>query len=69
MYLQNIGANIRDARVDQRLSRQDLADASGVSDPALALIEHGEQHPSLSTVAKLASVLRVNLPDLAEASR
>ena len=68
MYLQDIGANIRAARVDQRLSRQDLADASGVSHPVLALIERGEQQPSLSTVAKLASVLRVDLPDLAEAT-
>ena len=45
--LKQIGARIRAARLDQKLSQQELAEASGISLPHISEIELGGFHSSL----------------------
>ena len=52
------GARIKDARVALGLTQHDLAEASGVSQATISLIENDRQEPRISTTRKLAEVLR-----------
>ena len=56
-YLGRIGTLIRDARSHKGLTQQQLADAIGTSQSAVARIEQGKQNLSLEMVARVSEAL------------
>lgn len=59
--LKLIGEQLHSARLDLNLSVQALADASGISAGMISQIERGLANPSINTISKLASALRLQL--------
>jgi transcriptional regulator with XRE-family HTH domain len=55
-----IGTRIRKKRSERGLSQKALAEAVGVSPPAINRFEKGIKTPSIDTLAKLAKVLGVS---------
>lgn len=73
--LVDAGKRIRDTRGAQGLSLEQLARLTGISGPALSLIETGKRDPRLTTLKRIADALRVppatliaNVPGAAEPS-
>ena len=67
--LADAGHRIREARAAQGLSLEQLARLTGISAPALSLIETGKRDPRLTTLKRIADALRLPLAKLvAEAS-
>ncbi|MFG5382748.1 helix-turn-helix domain-containing protein [Yoonia sp. R2-816] len=64
-----MGANIRKARSDQRLTLNDLSRLSGVEAASLSKIENGKRDPKLSTLVEIAKALRTDLPILFQSQR
>ncbi|MDP2738218.1 MAG: helix-turn-helix transcriptional regulator [Pseudorhodobacter sp.] len=62
--LSDIGRRIREARGAQGLSLEQLARLTGISGPALSLIETAKRDARVTTLAKIARALRVPLADL-----
>ncbi len=62
--LADIGGRIRAIRAEQSLNLDQLARLTGISAPALSLIETGKRDPRLTTLAKIAAALRVPLSTL-----
>lgn len=62
--LADAGRRIREARVGQGLSLEKLARLTGISAPALSLIETGKRDLRLTTLARIAAALRVSLDAL-----
>lgn len=60
----DVGQRIRQARRDQNLRLTDLALLTGISAPALSLIETAKRDARLTSLARIASALRVPLSDL-----
>ncbi len=58
------GRNVRRARMLQRRSLRDLAEATHVSPGMLSQIERGLTNPTLDTMARLTNALRLPLTDL-----
>ena len=59
--LADVGARIRAVRNAQGLSLDQLARLTGISAPALSLIETAKRDARLTTLAKIAAALRVSL--------
>lgn len=59
-----IGQEIRRIRTEQKLSLEEAASLSGVSKAMLGQIERGESNPTISTLWKISSGLRVSLSSL-----
>ena len=57
--LADVGHQIREARAAQGLSLEQLARLTGISAPALSLIETGKRDPRLTTLKRIADALRV----------
>ncbi|RCK77121.1 MAG: Transcriptional regulator, MerR family [Anaerolineae bacterium] len=55
----NVGANLRAIRTEQGLSIRVLAEMSGLNVNTLSMIENNKTSPSVSTLQRLASALRV----------
>lgn len=64
--LAQVGQRIRAIRGQQSLNLDQLARLTGISAPALSLIETGKRDARLTTLAKIASALRVALSALLE---
>lgn len=64
--LAEVGRRIRVIRAQQNLNLDQLARLSGISAPALSLIETGKRDARLTTLAKIAVALRVALSALLE---
>jgi len=62
--LADAGRRIRDSRTGQGLSLEQLARLTGISAPALSLIETGKRDPRLTTLNRIADALRVPLAAL-----
>jgi len=62
--LADVGRRIREARTAQGLSLEQLARLTGISAPALSLIETGKRDPRLTTLSRIADALRVPLATL-----
>lgn len=60
-HLDEIGAQLREARVGKGLGVQELAEASGISTGMISQIERGLANPSVNTISKLASALGLQL--------
>jgi transcriptional regulator with XRE-family HTH domain len=62
--LEDAGHRIREARAAQGLSLEQLARLTGISAPALSLIETGKRDPRLTTLKRIADALRLPLAKL-----
>lgn len=62
--LGDIGRRIREARGAQGLSLDQLARLTGISAPALSLIETAKRDARITTLARIARALRIPLSDL-----
>ena len=62
--LKELGRWITLIRKNERLSRQQLADATGMSAMAISYIENGKRWPRVSSLEKIAKVLDVSIGDL-----
>lgn len=62
--LADAGKRIREARAEQGLSLEQLARLTGISAPALSLIETGKRDPRLTTIKRISDALRVSLATL-----
>ena len=58
------GRRIREERTEQALSLEQLARLTGISAPALSLIETGKRDPRLTTLVRIAAALRVPIAAL-----
>lgn len=59
--LTEVGQRIRAWRVAEGLTLDQLARLSGISGPALSLIETGKRDARLTTLARIAAALRLPL--------
>ncbi len=57
--LADVGYRIRETRAGQGLSLEQLARLTGISAPALSLIETGKRDPRLTTLKRIADALCV----------
>jgi HTH-type transcriptional regulator, competence development regulator len=62
--LAHAGRRIRETRAAQSLSLEQLARLTGISAPALSLIETGKRDPRLTTLKRISDALRVPLTAL-----
>jgi DNA-binding XRE family transcriptional regulator len=62
-----VGQRLRETRAAQGLSLEQLARLTGISAPALSLIETGKRDPRLTTLKRIADALRVPLATLIDA--
>lgn len=54
---QAFGQNLRQARIDEELTRHDVQDRTGVPQDRLSDIEAGQMDPSIDTMVALAMVV------------
>lgn len=59
--LVDAGQRIRETRAAQALSLEQLARLTGISAPALSLIETGKRDPRLTTLKRISDALRAPL--------
>ncbi len=57
--LADVGYRIRETRAAQGLRLEQMARLTGISAPALSLIETGKRDPRLTTLKRIADALRV----------
>lgn len=62
-----IAANLRQHREDRKLSLDKVAKVTGVSKSMLGQIERGESNPSITTIWKIASGLKISFTALVNA--
>lgn len=62
------GSRLRDARLSQRLSLQEVAEQAGISTATLSRIETAKQALDVDTMIQLARILRVRPADLVDDS-
>ncbi|MCX8061355.1 MAG: helix-turn-helix domain-containing protein [Anaerolineales bacterium] len=65
----NVGANLRAIRNQQGLSLRDLAEMSGLNVNTLSMIENNKTSPSVSTLHRLATALRMPITAFFELGR
>ena len=58
------GSRVREARLRRGLSQDQLAAHSGLHRAYIGGVERGERNPSLSSIARLAEALEVQVGDL-----
>ncbi len=56
-----VGLNIRVQRVKRGISQEELADMAGIARSTMGIVERGEQSPSLQTIAKIATALKMDI--------
>ena len=55
-----IGVNVKRQRLDQKMSLDKLAEASGVSKAMLSQVESAKVNPTIATMWKIAHALKVD---------
>ncbi|WP_303870224.1 XRE family transcriptional regulator [Acetobacterium wieringae] len=60
----NISINLKAIRKEKGMSMDEVAEQTGVSKSMLGQIERGEANPTIGTLGKIVSGLRVDLADL-----
>ncbi len=56
--------NLREVRVKQGLSQEELADIAGLHRTYVGSVERGERNISIDNMGRLASALNINIQDL-----
>lgn len=59
-----LGRRIQALRKDAKKTQADLAEATGLSDNYIALLECGKRSPSIETLERIARALNVNVSHL-----
>lgn len=62
--LTGVGRAVREARIELRISQEELSLRTGVHRNYIGGIERGERNPSVVTIAKLAEALEVPTSEL-----
>ncbi|MFD1630231.1 helix-turn-helix domain-containing protein [Pseudopedobacter beijingensis] len=58
------GSRVRELRISQNLSQEELANSAGIPISQVGRIERGEINPTLSTIHALSSALNLNIERL-----
>jgi transcriptional regulator with XRE-family HTH domain len=58
------GVKLREMRLDQGLSQQELAERAGTTREAISMMENGRRAPYPRTMRRLAGALGVSVADL-----
>jgi transcriptional regulator with XRE-family HTH domain len=56
-----VGEKLRNARIDRRMTQQELADAAGVSPAMIAHLENGKVQASLDTIEKISESIGISV--------
>lgn len=59
--IENLGSKLKNARVNSRLTRKQIAERIGVTASMIGLYETGERLPSLPVIIKLATQYKVSV--------
>ena len=59
--LKKFGERVREERVKQNLSQEELAERAGVHRTYIGMIERTEKNITLQNIEKIAKALRVNI--------
>ena len=62
--LELIGKKIRELRLKQGFSQEELADSAGVARAYMGRVERGEQNISIQNLIKIALALKLEVGDL-----
>jgi XRE family aerobic/anaerobic benzoate catabolism transcriptional regulator len=68
MFLERLGRRIRTIREAQTISRQKLAELSGISDRFIAQLECGKGNISIARLRRISIALGLSLQDLIPAA-
>ena len=60
----NLSVNLKKIRLGKKMSLDDVAEQTGVSKSMLGQIERGDSNPTIGTIGKIVSGLRVTVDDL-----
>lgn len=63
---ENISSNLKRIRNERNLSLDKLSEITGISKSMLGQVERGESNPTISTIWKISTGLKVSLTDLIE---
>lgn len=58
------GNHLRELRVQQNLSQEELANGANIPISQIGRIERGEGNPTISTLFQIASTLKIELKEL-----
>ena len=61
--------NLKEARVKQGLSQEELADIAGLHRTYVGSVERGERNISIDNMERLASALNITIQDLLNADK
>jgi transcriptional regulator with XRE-family HTH domain len=61
-----VAQSLRDERTRQRVSMEQLAAKSGLSQPMISYVERGLRNPTLDTLLRIAAALDIDLSKLLE---
>ncbi len=64
MNLRALGKRIKQAREQKHLTREQLAEAIGLKDIHITMLEEGEKPPKVSTLIKIANALEISADEL-----
>jgi len=62
--LKQFGKRIKDLRITNKWSQQDLADVSGFHKNYIGMVERGERNISLRNIEVLANTFKTSMSDL-----
>ncbi|MFJ7969876.1 helix-turn-helix domain-containing protein [Psychrobacillus sp. NPDC096389] len=68
MYLQHIGKKVKEARLNQSLTQQELAEKCNLTKSHISKIENGQASPAVATLSKIAQELNAPLSWFLEAN-
>ena len=63
-FKKDVGHRLKVARIDARMTQEDLAKASGVSPTGIVNIENGYNSPTLENAYKIAKAIGCTVNDL-----
>ena len=61
-----LGQNLRKIRTNKKMTQGDLASALNVDRAYISNIENGRMNPTLSTLEKIAGVLKISIKNLVD---
>jgi transcriptional regulator with XRE-family HTH domain len=64
VFIEAVGARVRDYRVQRSMTLQQLGEATGVSQSMLSMVERGKTSASIGTLMAIADALGVRMSDL-----
>jgi len=64
--IRNLSRNLRQVRLDRRLSQEDLAELVGLDRTYISDLERGLRNPSLKTLARVAAALDITIGELCD---